>query len=160
MKHLYRQHNELDEMQQQKLLLIESRGFWLAFWALAAAVTGQYLWGVPQSQLAGEAAVLLLVSLYVGMESLRCGIWSHANSRPGTRSNLLISLAVFVVMTATLLVRNSHESWWKWSYWMGPVVAALCGGVVCFVILQWLTRLYYRRRARLDRPEEDQEYRG
>lgn len=129
MKHLYRQSNKLDEMQQQKLLLIESRGFWLAFGALAAAVAGQYLWG----------------------------IWSPSNSQPGTRSNLLVSLVVFGVMTVTLLVRNSQESWWKWSYWMGPVVAALCGAVVCFVILQWMTRLYYRRRSRLDAPEDEEE---
>ena len=156
MKHLYRQNSKLDEMQQQKLLVIESRGFWLAFWALAAAVTGQYLWGVPQSQLAGEAAVLLVMSLYAGVECLRWGIWSPSNSH-GTRSNLLVSLVVFGVMTATLLVRNSQESWWRWSYWPGPVVAALCGGVVCFVLLQGLTRLYYRRRSRLDGPEEDRE---
>lgn len=157
MKHLYRQSNKLDEMQQQKLLLIESRGFWLAFGALAAAVAGQYLWGVPQSQLAGEAAVLLVMSLYAGVECLRWGIWSPSNSQPGTRSNLLVSLVVFGVMTVTLLVRNSQESWWKWSYWMGPVVAALCGAVVCFVILQWMTRLYYRRRSRLDAPEDEEE---
>lgn len=157
MKHLYRKSSKLDEMQQQKLLLIESRGFWLAFGALAAAVTGQYLWGVPQAQFAGEAAVLLVMSLYAGVESLRWGIWSHTNTRPGTRSNLLVSLAVFGGMTVTLLVRNSRESWWKWSYWTGPVVAALCGGVVCFLILQWLTRLYYRRRARLDGPEETEQ---
>ena len=157
MKHLYRQNSKLDEMQQQKLLVIESRGFWLAFWALAAAVTGQYLWGVPPTQLTGEAAVLLAAGLYIVVECLRWGIWSHTNSRPGTRSNLLISLAVFVGMTATLLVHNSRESWWRWSYWPGPVVAALCGAAACFVLLQWMTRLYYRRRSRLDAPEDEEE---
>ena len=30
--------NNLDEMQEQKLLHIESRGYWLAFWGLAAAL--------------------------------------------------------------------------------------------------------------------------
>ena len=35
--------NNLDEMQEQKLLHIEHNGCWLAFWALLAAMTAESL---------------------------------------------------------------------------------------------------------------------
>ena len=43
--------NQLDEMQQQLLLRIESRGFWLAWAALLMAILVQSAQGMPPTQL-------------------------------------------------------------------------------------------------------------
>ena len=62
--------NRLDEMQEQKLLRIECRGCWFAFWALLASIfIQQFLFGVGDfKQIAGEASrKLSSFSVYVAI---------------------------------------------------------------------------------------------
>ena len=47
--------NNLDEMQEQKMLKLEECGFWILFFALAAAILVQLLMGGTIRQIAGEA---------------------------------------------------------------------------------------------------------
>lgn len=43
----YTKRSQLDEMQEQKLCKLESRGFWLLWWGLLAAIIVQSLVGEP-----------------------------------------------------------------------------------------------------------------
>ena len=55
--------NNLDERQEQTLLKIESRSFWLAFWLLVAAMIIQMIaFKGDGKTFAGEAAVLFIIS--------------------------------------------------------------------------------------------------
>ena len=73
--------NNLDEMQEQKLLKIEHYGFWLAFWGLAAVIIMQVIMTKDVSnistKLAGETLVFLLISIYTLVACLVNGIWDR-----------------------------------------------------------------------------------
>ncbi len=57
--------NDLDEMQEQTLLKIESRGFWLAFYGLTVAILIQLFIGNAPTLIAGESVLLLILCGYV-----------------------------------------------------------------------------------------------
>ena len=85
--------NNLDEMQEQKLLRLESRGFWLIWWALLAAMAVQLLvYGVEAYHLLlGEWAVFMLSSVYMTAACIKQGLWDR-KLKPNFRTNLLLSL--------------------------------------------------------------------
>ncbi len=59
--------NNLDEMQEQSLLKIESRGMWMAYYGLTLSILIQAFFGGEQTvrSIAGECILLLILSVYV-----------------------------------------------------------------------------------------------
>lgn len=85
--------NLLDEMQEQTLLKIEHRGFQIAFAGLFAAIYIQLALGYTSFRSIGPELILLLVlSLYSLIATLRKGIWDR-RFRPTFKTNLGLSLA-------------------------------------------------------------------
>lgn len=70
--------NNLDEMQEQKLLKIEHTGFWLGFWGLAIIIYIQLAMGNSGfAYIGGETVILLLMALYTSVVCIRNGIWDR-----------------------------------------------------------------------------------
>lgn len=97
--------NNLDERQEQKLLQIESSGFWLAFWGLFAAMVIQlFVNGYKGNQLLGEWIVFMIMGIYVTLSCLKNGIWDR-RLNPAPKTNCIISLiAAFVVGIVNFVV--------------------------------------------------------
>ena len=72
--------NNLDEMQDSKLLKIEEAGLWLSFWGLMAAVIIQFVIGTTLKEIAGEIAVLAIQSIYIAFTTIRNGLWTRSYS--------------------------------------------------------------------------------
>ena len=89
--------NRLDEMQEQKLLRIECRGCWFAFWALLASIfIQQFLFGAGDfKQIAGEWIVFMVLALYLSISCMRAGIWSRS-FKPAFKTNLVTSFVAAV----------------------------------------------------------------
>lgn len=84
--------NNLDEMQEQKLLKIEHRGYRIAFWGIAAAIYVQIAIGHDDFMyIGGESIVLLLMSFYGLVDCIRNGIWDR-KLQPTLKTNLCVSL--------------------------------------------------------------------
>lgn len=83
--------NNLDEMQEQKLLQIEHTGFWLLYWGLFVAMTVQFIAAPGKNLCGGELAVFLPVSVWLAVKCLRAGIWDR-RLQPKFKTNLLLSL--------------------------------------------------------------------
>lgn len=97
--------NLLDEMQEQKMSKIESRGCHVFFFGLLAALVIQTAMGAGAAQVAGEWIVLMGASLYLLWDSIRNGLWDrHLSATSGT--NLLCSLAAAAVVGATVTGRG------------------------------------------------------
>lgn len=79
-QNIFSKKNQLDEMQEQTLRKIESRGFWLMWWGLFAVMIFQLMMQADISQVAGEWIVFMAACLYTLEECLRNGIWDP--SRP------------------------------------------------------------------------------
>ena len=140
--------NLLDEMQEQTMRKIESRGCYVFFFGLVAALVIQKIMGAPMEQLTGEGIILTIGCLYMLEESIRHGLWErHATATAGT--NLLVSFVAAAVLGGLTFVRNA--------YWSGALGTAIFGGILCFVALQWTMTLALKRRKTLDNKEEEEQ---
>ena len=72
---LYNKKNQLDEMQEQTMLSIEARGFWLLWAGLLLAILVQLILGTPISQWVGEFVVFMAGCIYTMIECIRNGLW-------------------------------------------------------------------------------------
>ncbi len=150
--------NHLDEMQELKLLKIESKGFWLGYWALFLSLAVQaFLYGPGNAGgiLTGEFIVFLCMSLYLVGACLRSGIWDrHLQATPAVNIRVsLFAAAVTGVFNAIVSYRNYQS---------------LSGSIATFVITFFLiaivlsvtmcacTALYHRRRKQLEQEDEDE----
>lgn len=146
--HFFSKKNLLDEMQEQTMRKIESRGCYVFFFGLTAALVIQTAMGVGQEQILGEGIVLVLGALYLLVEYMRHGLWDrHLTATAGT--NLLCALAAAVVVGFFTFVRSG--------YWPGALCSAIFSGILCFAALQWTMTLALKRRKTLDEQEEENE---
>lgn len=157
MKNPFHMQNKLDEMQTQKLLTINSRGFWGTWMALLIAIVVQAVSDVPPEQYMAEWVIFMLMCVYGLEEYLRNGIWTSFDVKPNAGSNALWSLLAGVAVVVFSLARNSRQDWWRWSYWPGTVLGGVITFALTFVLLQAGAWLYYKRRGALDQEREDPE---
>ena len=140
--------NNLDEMQEQELLKIEHNGCWLAFWGLLAVMAIQMVMGVPGTQMLGEWIVFMVLALYLVIACLRKGIWDR-HLKANRKTNLIISLLAGAAAGILITVSNPYLSE-PLDY---VLVAGISGGftfVLCFIALSLSTKLYKKRREKLE----------
>ena len=145
--------NNLDEMQDQKLLKLEEYGFWVMFWALVVSIIIQLFLGGTIKEVLGEIIVLLIGSVYISVTTLKNGLWTRT-SIPTRKGNALASIVPAVLIGAIhilkMIQRNSMET--KPLLITAAVAVAVYAG--CFVILEILRIAYNKRRAALDDIDE------
>ena len=150
--------NKLDEMQEQKLLRLESRGFWLIWWALLAAMAVQLLvYGVEAYHLLlGEWAVFMLSSVYMTAACIKQGLWDR-KLKPNFRTNLLLSLLAGVVAGGFMGV-YSYRSFGaaEAACWTVALVGG-CTFLLCLLALSLSAAAYKKRRQQLDEGGEGEE---
>ena len=83
--------NNLDEMQDQKLLKLEEYGFWVMFWALVLSIVIQLIIGSSIKEVLGEIIVLLIGSGYISVTTLKNGLWTRT-SIPTRKGSALASI--------------------------------------------------------------------
>ena len=150
--------NHLDEMQEQKLLKLESRSFWLTWWALLAAMAVQLLvYGVEAFRLLlGEWVVFMLSSVYVTAACIKQGLWDR-KLKPNFKTNLLMSLLAGVVSGGFMGV-YSYRSFGaaEAAFWTVALVGG-CTFVLCLLALSLSAAAYKKRRQKLDEGEGSEE---
>ena len=148
--------NNLDEMQEAKLLKIEHNGFWLAFWGLLAAIVVQmFIFGVENNRyIIGEWIVFMVLCVYVGEACLRNGIWDR-RLKADRKTNLLISL---IAATATGLI-FALISIVRYHSIPGAIatfaILFVIVGISCFLALSLTAKEYRKKLARLENESED-----
>ena len=145
--------NNLDEMQEQKLLKIEHNGCWLAFWGLFIVSTVQFMFYGPGcwQPLIGEWLVLMSLCLYMVIACLKNGIWDRRFS-PTLATNLLFSIGGGVcsgVIFFVISYRNYHKLW-------GSLATGIFMLVTAFVVfLGALTLVAYLYRKKTEQLEDE-----
>lgn len=150
--------SNLDEMQELKLLKIESRGFWIGFFALFAAIMAQiFLFGQEfADHTLGELIALLCMALYLIGGCLRNGIWDrHLQATPAANISLsLLAGAVTGLFNAVVSYRNYQSAGGAFAVF---VVFFLLVGAVLSVVLCFCSALYHKRRKQLEEEETEEE---
>ena len=142
----------LDEMQKQTLLKIESRGFWALWVLLLAALIIESLLGFTLREMAAEFFIFMLGCAYSIISDLRAGIWDR-HLKPNTKTNAAVSVVGGVAVLVWGLIKFAE---------FGVGVAVLlavfmgvCTWALCFATLQLSMKAYKKRHAELENPKED-----
>lgn len=143
---IFSKKNLLDEMQEQKLLKVESRGFWLMWWGLLICMLIQNAMGIPAENMTGEWVIFMIASLYSLEECLRNGIWDR-HIRANFGANLIGSLVAGVAVFLFGIIRQG--------YWPGALFSGAFTVIICLVVLQIITGIYKKRHEQLEYMEED-----
>ena len=146
--------NNLDERQEQTLLKIESRSFWLAFWLLVAAMIIQMIaFKGDGKTFAGEAAVLFIISIY-----LLIGIWDR-KLQPKASTNLLASLCAGLavgIVNFIVIYRNYPDK--PIGSIAGAIFSAVFTFALTFILLSISARAVKKKNEELNQePEEEDE---
>lgn len=144
----YTKRSQLDEMQEQKLCKLESRGFWLLWWGLLAAIIIQSLMGESGQVLIWEWVLFMLASLYMVAECIRNGIWDR-HIKPNLCANILGAAVAGIGVFVWIYLKGK--------YWPGALCASLCSALLCFAVLQFTTWLYRVRHNQLEHSEDEDE---
>ena len=137
MKLYLKTRNVFDEREMQEMYRIEHRGLWAMYTLLCASVVVQLLFGADMAQMAGEMAVIFIVSVGMIIAYARRGIWDP-DGRPSTRGNALYAAISAVGVGVVALGRGRN-----------PLAALAAGAamfVLCFALLTLLMRYVQRRQ--------------
>lgn len=149
--------NNLDEMQELKLLRIESRGFWLGFFGLAASMAAQaFVYGAELvgDMIFGELIVFLCMGLYLIGGCLKNGIWDR-HIQPTFAANIILSLLA-AAATALFHCILSYRTYQDGRMAIIVFIAYFfLIGTVLSVTLCLCTALYQKRRKQLEKDDED-----
>ena len=151
-----KQKNNLDEMQEKKLLKIEHNGCWIAFWGLLAAIYLQIAIGnVGLERLGGEIAVMLVLSIYLMISCIRNGIWDR-QLKPNLKTNFVVSLVTGMVFGSYWFFISYHN-YHKLAGSLATFALMFVSiGGLAFLCLQLATMAYQHKKKRMD-AEADRE---
>ena len=147
--------NNLDEQQERRLLEIESRGYWLAFWGLLAVLMAEMLIFKDMKGVAGELILFLGLSLYLSISCIRAGIWDRRLDM--SRRTCLIASLIAAVVSAVFIFSFTFLRFHK------PVGSLYAGGITglisfagCYVALILAARATKKRQDALNAEPEDE----
>lgn len=148
--------NNLDEMQEGKLLHIEKNGCWFAFWALFASIFIQMLISRENviERLAGEWIIFMCLAVYLGVACVKNGIWDR-KLKADPKTNILMSLLAGVLSGTLNGVINYLEYGFLESAFLCFIVCFVFVVVICFVVMTLCTSLYKKRLRKMEEQYEE-----
>lgn len=149
--------NNLDEMQELKLLKIEHRACWLAYWGLLATIILQMLLGHNDFEhLMGEYIVFFALCIYLGIDCIKNGIWDR-RLKPNFKTNLLLSVfsgAVSGLIYFAISYRNYHNL-------VGSIATflfmLLFVTISCLVLLTLTAKTYQKHKHKMEQDADTDE---
>ena len=147
--------NNLDEQQERKLLEIESRGFWLAFWGLLIALIVQSLVMKNIGMVIGEWIIFMVLAIYLALSCSRAGIWDRRLDM--SRKTCLIVSLIAAMIAAVFMFSFTFLRYHK------PVGSLYAGGISglivfvgCYILLILAARATKKRQDKLNAEPEDE----
>lgn len=141
--------SNLDEMQEQKMLRIEHRGYVLAYAALLAVIVIQGIVWADFSQLVGELVVVLVMCTHAVASCLRNGLWDR-KLKANWQTNLLGSLLGTAVVAVTVCLMFSRHTDDQTVILVFTIGLSALTFILCFITLTICAKVYKKRRQELD----------
>lgn len=149
--------NNLDEMQELKLLKIEHRACWIAYWGLLVTIILQMLLGNHRFEnLVGEYFVFFALCIYLAIDCIRNGIWDR-KLKPNFKTNLLLSIfsgTVSGLIYFVISYRNYHNL-------VGSIATflfmLLFVTISCLVMLTITTKIYQMHKNKMEQDADTDE---
>ncbi len=149
--------NNLDEMQEMKLLKIEHTCCWIAVWGLAVAILIQNLLeGNSFRSIAGECIILTVLSVYLLVGCIKNGIWDR-KLKANTNTNLLVSLLAGAVMGAVWFAVTYYRYGSLTGSFATFLFMLLFVSIPAMLLLTFFSAIYKARKRQLDRKADREE---
>ncbi len=145
--------NNLDEMQEQKLLKIERNGCWLASLGLFIAILVQSIMSggnVDFKTIGAESSVFMVLAVYMCIACLRAGIWDR-RLHPNGRTNFIVS-AVTGAVVGIIWAVVKYIQYGSIAGSLAVAVWMFCSAaVLCFFALSLCAAMLKKRTEALER---------
>ena len=150
--------SNLDEQQERRLLEIESRGCWLAFWGLLLALIVESVVIKDLRAIIGEWVLFMGLALYLAISCMRAGIWDR-RADMSRRTCLLVSLAA-ALCAAIFMFGFTYVRYQKplGSLYSAAIMGAITF-IICYLVLRLAARATKKRQDELNAEPEDEETR-
>lgn len=132
-----RKKSNLDELQELKLLKIESRGYWLAFWGLMIVILAEILANETLQAIMGELVVFFVLGIYMVVSRCFAGIGERKwdmNRKTILIISSIAGLGVAVFESIFFIMQSSNQ----------PCLRGTVNGLGTFVLSCLLCVLYVR----------------
>lgn len=147
--------NNLDECQELKLLQIEHRGCWLAFWGLLISIIVQIFLGLDQpKEIVGEWIVFMVLAIYITGACIKNGIWDRT-IKPTPKNNLIASLLAGIIVGALHFSLSYHRFHKIYGSVATGVFMFFMTFIVCFAALSLSVIAYKKRVQKLEDSVEE-----
>lgn len=143
--------NNLDEMQEQKLMKLEHNTCWLGYWLLVIAILVQLILTGSVESIKGELVVLVILCLYLVIGCLRLGIWDR-HMEANWKTNLPVS-PIPGVIVGVVGVITSIRNFGYYGFWTSALIFAMpffFTTVLTFALLSLSTAIYHKRKEKLE----------
>ena len=150
--------NNLDEMQEQKLLKIEHNGCWLAFWGLlAVGVVQAFIYGREDYKyIAGEWLVFMCLALYIVIDCVRNGIWDRKLAPTPAVNGWASLIGGIAVAVFNFVISYKQYGALAGSVATGVYLGTVASGVI-FLGLTGTSYIYKKRLKKLESEGSDEE---
>ena len=152
--------NKLDEMQEQRLLHIESAGCWIAFIGLMLVIAAQLVYYGEDcgEQIIGETIVFLCMGCYIVTACVKNGVWDR-KYEPGFKVNFCASLIAAVASGVLKFVIVYRENGTNETAANAMISIGVSTFILCFALLSMMLLIYRWRKNRLesDLPDDQED---
>lgn len=155
MKNIFKR-NYLDEMQEQKLLKIESHGVWIAFSLLVISILVQVAYAnytKTEPHIAGEIITFLTLDAYILFSCIKNGIWSRS-IKASKKTNVLGALIAGIIVGLLNAFTFSHAT--QQAMVGAFIISALFTGILTYILLQICMNMTNKRRNKLDENDDEE----
>ena len=155
MKNIFKR-NYLDEMQEQKLLKIESHGVWIAFSLLVISMLVQIAYAnytKTDAHVAGEMITFFILDIYILFSCIKNGIWARS-IKASNKTNSIGALIAGVIVGLLNAFTFPHET--EQAIVGAFIMSALFTGILTYILLQICMKITNKRRNKLDESDEEE----
>ena len=148
--------NYLDEMQEQKLLKIESHGVWIAFSLLVISMLVQIAYAnytKTDAHVAGEMITFFILDIYILFSCIKNGIWARS-IKASNKTNAIGALIAGVIVGLLNAFTFPHET--EQAIVGTFIMSALFTGILTYLLLQICMKITNKRRNRLDESDDEE----
>lgn len=148
--------NNLDEMQEQKLLHIERDAFWLLYFLIVLDLIVKCVLGKSRWEVLSEALCFIIVSIVMVSRCIKNGIWDRKIGAD-SRSNMVLSAIAGIIVA----VVNIPVYYWNAGnqFTPGLLAAMLISGIFTFILafffISVCAGLYKRKKNQLEEEEDE-----
>ena len=155
MKNIFKR-NYLDEMQEQKLLKIESHAVWIAFSLLVISMLVQIAYAnytKTDAHVAGEMITFFILDIYILFSCIKNGIWARS-IKASNKTNAIGALIAGVIVGLLNAFTFPHET--EQAIVGAFIMSALFTGILTYLLLQICMAATNKRRNKLDESDDEE----